>query len=41
MDKSKYIQMIDDYLEEPNSINKDWVELLVYMRKLLQREMGR
>jgi hypothetical protein len=34
----QYILMIDNYLEEPNSINKDWVECLMFCRKLLKEE---
>ena len=33
---SKYIQMIDTYIEEPNSINQEWVELLREARGLFE-----
>ena len=26
---SKYIEMIDAYIEEPHSINRDWINLLL------------
>lgn len=31
----KAIEMIDDYLMEPNSINNDWVEVLKMCRAAL------
>lgn len=30
--RAKYLGMIDEVLEEPNSLSKDWVELLAQMR---------
>ena len=33
---SKYIEMIDAYIEEPHSINRDWVELLREARDLFE-----
>ena len=35
MSNEKIIQMIDEYLEEPHSINKDWVEALQTCRQAL------
>lgn len=33
-DYSRYIETIDTYIEEPNSINREWVELLREARDL-------
>lgn len=33
----KYIQMIDEYLQEPNNINREWVECLTVCRSCLER----
>lgn len=35
MDVKKAIEMIDEYLLEPNNIHKDWVEILKLCRRLL------
>ena len=35
MDKEKSIEMIDEYLLEPNNINKEWVECLQMCRQAL------
>lgn len=35
MTTEKVIQMIDEYLLEPNSIHKDWVEALQMCKKAL------
>ena len=35
MTNEKIIQMIDEYLEEPHSINKDWVEALQTCKQAL------
>lgn len=35
MTVKKAIQMIDEYLLEPNSIHKEWVEILLMCRKAL------
>lgn len=37
MDYKKYIQMIDEYLQEPNNINREWVECLTVCRVGLER----
>lgn len=34
----KFIEMIDIYLEEPNSINRDWVELLREARRMFKKK---
>lgn len=34
----KAIEMIDDYLLEPNSISPDWVEVLKMCRKALKKQ---
>ena len=35
---NEFIHMIDEWLEEPHSLSKDWVMLLQYARKLFQEE---
>ena len=35
MNYTKYIRLIDEYLEEPHSIDKEWVECLRVCRELL------
>ena len=35
----EYIEMIEDYIEEPHSINRDWVELLMYARELINEQI--
>ena len=40
-DAEKYIEMIDDYTEEPNSINKDWLKLLRDVREVLKVVCGK
>ena len=37
MDKEKSIEMIDEYLLEPNNINKEWVECLQMCRQALEK----
>lgn len=37
MDYKKYIQMIDEYLQEQNNINREWVECLTVCRICLER----
>ena len=37
MDYKKHIQMIDEYLQEPNNINQEWVECLTVCRGCLER----
>lgn len=32
----KWINMIDEYLMEPHSIDKEWVEALLYYKQLLE-----
>ena len=34
----KYINMITDYIEEPHSLPKEWVELLAYARQKFEEE---
>lgn len=38
MDYQRYIEMIDIYLEEPNSINREWVELLREARRMFKKK---
>lgn len=33
------LALIEDYLEEPNNINHEWVECLIVCRRLLQKEI--
>lgn len=35
MTTKKAIRMIDEYLAEPNSIHKDWIEVLILCRQAL------
>lgn len=35
---NNFIQMIDEWLEEPHSLSKDWVILLQYARQKFQEE---
>ena len=35
---NEFIQMIDEWLEEPHSLSKDWVMLLQYARHKFQEE---
>ena len=37
MDKEKAIEMIDEYLLEPNNINKEWVECLQLCKQALEK----
>lgn len=39
MTANKAIEMIDEYLLEPNCIHKDWVECLRLCRKVLEKQM--
>lgn len=41
MDYKKYIQMIDEYIQEPNNINREWVECLTVCRYLLEINMSK
>ena len=41
MDYKKYIQMIDEYIQEPNNINREWVECLTVCRGLLEMKMSK
>lgn len=38
LNRNRYIQMIDTYLEEPHSISREWVELLKIMREIIEGE---
>lgn len=38
MTYKKIIQMIEEYLEEPHSIDKEWVEALLICKELLEKE---
>ena len=40
MKLKKWINMIDEYLTEPHSIDKEWVESLKDYRKLLVKELA-
>lgn len=35
---NRFIQMIDEWLEEPHSLSKDWVILLQYARQKFTEE---
>ena len=35
MDKNKVLKMIDEYLTEPNSIDPEWIECLLFCRKCI------
>ena len=37
MTVEKAIRMIDEYLTEPHSINKEWVECLLLCREALEK----
>ena len=39
MTTEKAIKMIDEYLLEPNSIHKDWVECLRLCRQALEKQI--
>lgn len=39
MTTEKAIKMIDEYLAEPNSIHKDWVECLRLCRKAFEKQI--
>lgn len=39
MTVEKAIEMIDDYLMEPNSINGDWVKVLKMCRAALEEKL--
>lgn len=39
MDYQKCIELIDTSIEEPNSLNSEWVECLLVCRRLLQKEI--
>lgn len=36
---SKYIEMIDEYVQEPNSIDKQWLNFMYDMRAMLGRDL--
>lgn len=36
LNRNRYIEMIDTYLEEPHSISREWVELLRIMREIIE-----
>ena len=38
LNRNRYIEMIDTYLEEPHSISREWVELLKIMREIIEGE---
>lgn len=40
MTPEKAIEMIDEYLQEPNSIRADWVEALKLCREALRKEVN-
>ena len=35
MTKQKAIKMIDEYLSEPNSIDKEWIECMEFCKKAI------
>lgn len=37
MNKNKAIKMIDEYLTEPNSISREWVDCLLYCRECIKK----
>lgn len=37
---SEFIEMIDDYIEEPHSLPGEWVELLTCARELFKEKAG-
>lgn len=39
MDYQKCIELIDTSIEEPNSLNSEWMECLLVCRRLLQKEI--
>ena len=39
MTTEKAIKMIDEYLLEPNSIAKEWVEVLLLCKKALEKQI--
>ncbi len=38
MTTEKAIKMINEYLAEPNSIHKDWIEVLILCRQALEKQ---
>lgn len=36
---SKYIEMIDEYVEEPNSIDKQWLNFMYDIRAMLRKDL--
>ena len=36
---NKYIEMIDEYVEEPNSIDKQWLNFMYDMRAMLRKDL--
>lgn len=39
MTTEKAMKMIDEYLAEPNSIHKDWIEVLILCRQALEKQI--
>lgn len=37
MDKHKALKMIDEYLQEPNSISREWIDCLLYCRECIKK----
>jgi hypothetical protein len=37
MEKNKALKMIDEYLQEPNSIHPDWIDALLYCRECIKK----
>ena len=35
-----YLDMISDYISEPNTINKEWVDLLIEMQGLIREKLS-
>lgn len=37
MDKDKALNLIDEFLTEPNSISRDWIDCLLYCRECIKK----
>ena len=37
----EFIEMIEDYIEEPHSLSPDWVELLKCAKDMFEKELRR
>lgn len=37
MNKAKALKMIDEYLTEPNSISREWIDCLLYCRECIKK----